>query len=135
MAYCGVFELHVYDNFFLGLTAMCFLIVCSRAAKLASPGRDRWLLGAFESTFAVALGAFSYSLYLVHFPILSMTNALTYNLGCSLLTRMLVVLFGGVPLAVGIAYLFHLAFERWCMASHPRSIAKASDGLKPALCS
>jgi peptidoglycan/LPS O-acetylase OafA/YrhL len=54
----------------------------------------------------VAIGTFSYSLYLVHFPLLSALRGLTHWAG-----RLSV--FGlEVPLAVGGAYLFFLAFER-----------------------
>ncbi len=126
MVYCGLAELHVWDTFFLGLTATCFLVWCARAAKQARPN---WLTGpairVLESRPAVILGAFSYSLYLVHFPIVVMTNIVAFNLGVPLLARVGLTLAVGVPVSLVVAYLFHLVFERPFMPGHVQTLKQA----------
>lgn len=66
----------------------------------------------FSSRPAVRLGTFSYSLYLIHFPVLLGAAAVLVPLHLPGDTLALLLCFLGTCLAVLLAYLFHLAFER-----------------------
>jgi peptidoglycan/LPS O-acetylase OafA/YrhL len=103
---------------FCGIATACILVSCSLRRGAASSGAGRtprqagdWLLALLESRWAVALGGFSYSLYLVHF------------LTMAFLIRMLapqdhswvaLVLFSGlcVPAMLVASYGFFILFER-----------------------
>ena len=87
-----------------GVFAACLLIAASR------PGV--WQ-AALSSRPLVSVGSFAYSLYLIHFPIVQMVwlyavHPLRLGPGLSFLLHECL----GVSLSVGIAYGFHLAFER-----------------------
>ena len=73
----------------------------------------------------MTLGAFSYSLYLVHFPLLIKMEDILNKHGLSNLLQFFVLLFVGGPLCLGAAYLFHLAFERPFMPGHPKTERQA----------
>ena len=64
-----------------------------------------------------ALGAFSYSLYLTHCIVLNQLDAYTNASHASPLTAFLFRACLGVPVALVVAYLFHLAFEKPFMVS------------------
>jgi peptidoglycan/LPS O-acetylase OafA/YrhL len=69
-----------------------------------------WTISILESKWLVGLGAFSYSLYLVHYPILVVASILSQQLrSIWLLCSMLLF---WVPLSLTVSYVFHLAFER-----------------------
>ncbi len=91
-------------DFFVGLFASCLLIAASRE-------------GGWQKALSwkplVVVGSFAYSLYLIHFPILQMVwqyliHPLHLGVSASLLLHWLL----GIPISVGVAYGFHLAFER-----------------------
>jgi len=102
----------------IGAATAVFLVWCSLAAK--SGTRSHWIVGALESRYLVALGLFSYSLYLTHQPLhialMRITNKLHFGVSTELAFRLVVF----VPLAMIIGYAFHLAFEKRFMSS-PRS--------------
>lgn len=112
----------VVDPIF-GLAAMCLIIYCARASHdFASSSLPLRLLA---SRGAVGLGAFSYSLYLVHFPLLRVILMLSKPLESSPAVQIAVIFLIGVPMTVSLAYLFHLAFERPFMPSVPRNLRQA----------
>lgn len=77
------------------------------------------ILQLLGSQWAVALGSFSYSLYLVHAPILGVSQLLVDSLDMPPMVQVLTLLMV-VPLAVILSYLFHLAFERPFMHNYPK---------------
>lgn len=101
----------------VGVGTMCLIVFCTRSAhsaSLNSAGRLPLALRLLEAPWAIRLGAFSYSLYLVHVPVVlklgqwssahfSPVKAFAIDLAC-------------VPLILAAAYLFHLAFERRFMS-------------------
>ena len=66
-----------------------------------------------------SIGVFSYSLYLVHFPIIGFVNSKleAHHFGFVILTGLRI---GIMAACIGIAYCFHLAFERPFMNTKPR---------------
>ena len=58
------------------------------------------------------LGRFSYSLYLLHAPILALVFLLTRRWGLGMVEFQLFLLGIGLPATVAMSYLFFLVFER-----------------------
>jgi peptidoglycan/LPS O-acetylase OafA/YrhL len=65
-----------------------------------------------SSSLAVRLGAFSYSLYLIHFPLVVFAQTLLNRFPLSIPMDFLVLTAIGVPTIMAIAYAFHFVFER-----------------------
>jgi peptidoglycan/LPS O-acetylase OafA/YrhL len=65
-----------------------------------------------ESRTLVILGTLSYSLYLVHAPIVAIIFALAQGMHAGNLITFLGCELVGVPICIGIAYGFFHAFER-----------------------
>jgi peptidoglycan/LPS O-acetylase OafA/YrhL len=82
-------------------------------AVLFSDSQQRLRLSrALQWRPLVAVGLFSYSLYLVHAPLLHTFDRLFVGLLSPGPAARFLLLVCMIPLIVGIAYLFHLAFER-----------------------
>ena len=106
----------------VGAATACLLVYCTRwltrrheTASEQSPETRRgapWILRIFESRAAVLLGIFSYSLYLMHAPVLAVCQSALRPLHLSPVLGLALMLGGGVPLALIVSYGFHLAFER-----------------------
>jgi peptidoglycan/LPS O-acetylase OafA/YrhL len=65
-----------------------------------------------EARWAVALGGFSYSLYLIHSPLISLLHIWLRNFDPSPTMRMVALMLFATPLLVLAGYLFHLVFEK-----------------------
>ncbi len=113
----------IYSDTVLSAVAAGVLITL---ARFIQEGRVSPFLKLFDSPVAVTLGKFSYSLYLTHLPFIVYFNLLVSGLNVRPLTRMLLNLGLGVPLAVGFAFVFYLAFEYWTIA--PQKSASADPG-------
>ena len=88
----------------------------------ATPSPLRRLLNA---PVVALLGVFSYSVYLLHSPLLGLFNLLTLSLPLSADLRLLLMLGVGLPLAVFASYLFYRVAERPFTAAG-RSPARAA---------
>ena len=109
-------------DLYIGLLAALLILACAHPAK---PNRLAAVVRALESRPMMTLGAFSYSLYLVHFPILIKMQDILHKHGASHLVQFFALLCVGAPLCLGLAYLFHLAFERPFMPGHPKTERQA----------
>ena len=83
--------------------------------------RRSGLLEVLRHPKIVFLGTFSYSLYLIHSPLLGLFNLLTLELPLSSDLRLLLMLAVALPLAVGASYLFYRIVERRALPGHLRS--------------
>jgi peptidoglycan/LPS O-acetylase OafA/YrhL len=98
----------------------------------------RWpdrLARVLTSRWAAGLGAFSYSLYLTHGPLVAAGDAYLMQAGVSGPERTAVMALVGVPACVSFAYLFYLLFERPTLArrNRPAPDPKADEApLHPA---
>jgi peptidoglycan/LPS O-acetylase OafA/YrhL len=72
------------------------------------------------------LGLFSYSVYLVHAPILALVNVQTLDWHMPLNARLAMLVGAAVPLAVGVAYGFHRLVERRFMTAHQVTAVRTS---------
>lgn len=96
----------------VGTGTVCLIVACTRyltSQRLTAPPLAVRIL---DASWAVRLGAFSYSLYLVHQPILWAASALLLTTHLSYTLKYTVMMLVAVPVAVLFAYLFHLMFER-----------------------
>ena len=107
------------------------------AALVLSGLRPRGLVRSFFSWKPLALiGTFSYSLYLIHAPLLQLFwQYLLQPLGLDDNSRFAVLLLGGGPLIVGTSYLFFRCFEQPFMQSPARRLERSvgSAELGPAI--
>jgi peptidoglycan/LPS O-acetylase OafA/YrhL len=99
-----------------------FLIMhCARALSSGLPAQRSPLLRILESRPAVGLGAFSYSLYLVHAPVIASVQPLVRALHLPPMPSLAAMFFLTIPAIVGVTYIFYLLFERPFMADASRA--------------
>jgi peptidoglycan/LPS O-acetylase OafA/YrhL len=100
---------------FCGLAAACLFIYCT---KLIIEGKNLpSFIRLLEHPWVVLLGAFSYSLYLIHGPVLVLVRYFLFNLPISPSMFAATCYLGGVGMSLLIAYWFYLVFERPFMSS------------------
>jgi len=100
---------------FCGLAAACLFVYCT---KLIIEGRKLpYSIRLLEHPWVVALGGFSYSLYLIHGPVLVLVRYFLFNLPISPSMFAATCYLAGVAMSLLIAYWFYLVFERPFMSS------------------
>ncbi len=115
-------EAVAFKDILVGAATACLLVACTRSLtrrhetatdqRPETRGHGSLALRLMESSPAVRLGTFSYSLYLVHAPVLALCQSALRPLHVSPTAGLCLILAGGVPLALLVSYLFHLAFEK-----------------------
>lgn len=113
----GVFDIGA--GMLIGVAVSLLLI---RLAPSAPDSRYFGLRNALERDRVVHLGTWSYSLYLVHSPILAATNLWLITLDISIPVHFAIQLFVAVTLACVLAYLFHITVERRFLTSHQKEL-------------
>ena len=95
-----------YLDLLIGIATLCLLIAVSRPKHI--------LIRQFlSSKILVFIGSFSYSLYLIHFPLINIISQYVFfplKLGETYL--FLAYLFVALPAILGLSYLFFLYIER-----------------------
>jgi len=108
----------------LGLTTASLIAFCTMGARSDSGEKGPLLLKMLQSRPVAGLGAFSYSLYLIHHPlqrgILRVLQTCNLSADLTLCTQ----LFVSMPLIIGLAYLFHRAFELPFISRNQRTAEK-----------
>ena len=104
---------HLYlMDYLVGFTIACFLLLCTgyylNQPKSFHPSFLRFLM----APQITQLGLFSYSLYLVHFPILSLLHLWIRPLHLSPIKELSFLLTVGTAASLVSGYLFHILFER-----------------------
>ena len=110
------------SDMLFGGAVMCFLIYCTRLTRAqgAEAATRSFLLRLLDNKPVLALGTFSYSLYLVHFPIIMGVIPAVEHMHPSLTQSFCLSLILCVSICLMVAYLFHLVFERPFMSSRSR---------------
>jgi len=110
----GFYRLHpILADTILGLGVMALLISLAQSSVRRDTRGGRWLVDLFSSAPACSLGESSYSLYLLHYPLLILAQALLVQIFPRSLYWVDFMMLVPVMAAIaGIAYLFSLAFER-----------------------
>jgi peptidoglycan/LPS O-acetylase OafA/YrhL len=96
----------------VGFLTACLLIYCTLHVSDRVPKAWNPFLKLVSQPWLVKLGTFSYSLYLVHAPILAAIDLYLASTQVSPLWRLAIVMFVSVPFSIAISYLFHLFFEK-----------------------
>ncbi|MCC2668550.1 MAG: acyltransferase 3 [Armatimonadetes bacterium] len=113
-------HLIVMDTLTGAATALLLVASLQDAEKQA-----HWITRLLSWKPLVGVGAFSYSLYLVHAPALHGLYLLYNGLFHLPTERMFLLLAVSIPLIVGLSYLFHLAFERPFLNTRTRTESPA----------
>lgn len=99
----------IFRDTCMGIVTMCLLIVCSLNSQQVV---SSLILKILTSPALLILGTFSYSVYLVHQPVISLLHLVLYRLGYSANLALIALIFIGVPICVSLARLFYLGFEK-----------------------
>lgn len=113
-----------------GAVVACLLVV---GIELESSSPSSWLLRILEAPALVNMGHFSYSLYLIHVPILAVVALICHWLYLPILVDYGIEFLVGVPLAILSAYGFHLLFERPFMSGNTRWMSTVWRGFSSRL--
>jgi peptidoglycan/LPS O-acetylase OafA/YrhL len=100
------------EDYTLGFAVAALLIFCANAPGGHRFSPQRLLMGVLEAPALVGLGRFSYSIYLMHAPILALVALAGRALDLRAPAAYLLVLFWGIPLTLALSYLFYLVAER-----------------------
>ncbi|NMF66352.1 acyltransferase family protein [Brasilonema octagenarum] len=103
---------------FFGSSAACLFIYCTQF--VISGKKLPHVLGVVEHPWVITLGAFSYSLYLTHGPVITMLRYFLYTLNMTPFMFATTSYLMGVVLSLLIAYWFYLIFERPFMSNFNR---------------
>ena len=98
--------------YLIGAATTCLLIYCTHSLKGFMNERRPKILQIFETKPLTKLGRFSYSLYLIHAPVVVIVNQFLILLNISPTIKFLGVLIISLPLSILIAYIFYLKFEK-----------------------
>jgi len=105
------FILQEFKDVLFGLMAAYFLLICVVPTKSAA--NSKWVVRALNWKPLIFIGMFSYSLYLIHPPILKLLSKYALALiNVSIFSKSCLLVCFGIPIILGIAYLFFLLFER-----------------------
>jgi peptidoglycan/LPS O-acetylase OafA/YrhL len=110
----------------VGLGALCFMVYATRL--LETPG-DRPMpivLRILNSRLALWLGALSYTLYVVHYPLVGAADAmlLHVHVGATASMAVMMCLLVGIPI---FCYGFHLVFEKPFLVRKDRMPASSGE--------
>ncbi|GAA4166153.1 hypothetical protein GCM10022286_30340 [Gryllotalpicola daejeonensis] len=92
--------------------------------RLAIAGRRNIVTGFFGSRPMLFLGLTSYSIYLVHSPLIGLANLVLLPLDLPLVANYLVLTFVAVPLALGVSWLMFFLVERHFLNSRQRDASR-----------
>jgi peptidoglycan/LPS O-acetylase OafA/YrhL len=93
-------------------TAALLVVCTAHRSGAATGGAAPWVLRVLDSRPLVGLGRFSYSLYLIHLPVLALCFLAVREIPLSPEARLVTMLVVGPPASVAVAYGFFLAIER-----------------------
>lgn len=99
----------MFTDALTGAATACLVVRC---ARLAARGESTPVLRLLVSRPVVRLGSSSYSLYLIHYPLLALAHVWLRDLGLAPGARLAVLLAAGTPGCLAAAALFARVFER-----------------------
>ena len=106
----------------IGAMAAVLIIACVRESQGARQGA---LLALLESRPIQSLGHFAYSLYLIHAPVLAVLHIALLRWVPDVPSRMGWMLGAGIPLSLGMSWLFAQLLERPFLRARPAPTAVA----------
>ena len=105
----------------VGAATVCLIVSCVKSLRETEKRRPLLILRLLDSRPVVLLGGFSYSLYLMNVPAMWLFKLILHPLHPSPYAELALRLTVAPALALGVAYLFHRAFERPFMTSFEKS--------------
>jgi peptidoglycan/LPS O-acetylase OafA/YrhL len=111
----------VEDNL-IGLATVCLIISCTRSVQTGGAKTRPFVLRLFSARIPVQLGAFSYSLYLIHLPAWWTLQPVMKKLHLSTTGDFAFQLLIGIPYVLLAAYGFYWLFERHFVSGSPRPL-------------
>ncbi len=111
----------------LGAAVTCLVVGCTAHLTDRSDEPAPLTLRLIGARPAVAVGIFSYSLYLMHAPVIALLNDLLVALGLGGRTLLAAMLTLGLPVSLALTYAFHLVFERRFMPGQSQSARAAGQ--------
>ena len=100
----------------VGTITVCLILHCVAQLSVRHPKgaatTPNPILRLLQSRFAVTVGVFSYSLYLIHALVLALIELAARHAHFSPVTKLAVYELLGVPLALLVSYGFHVVCER-----------------------
>jgi peptidoglycan/LPS O-acetylase OafA/YrhL len=106
---------------FVGFAAAGLIAHLAESARHRPEDKPPVLLRALQSPLAARLGAFSYSLYLIHQPIQKGMLRVLQTLHLSVDQTLYFQFCVGMPLILALSYLFHRLFEVPFLARNRKS--------------
>jgi peptidoglycan/LPS O-acetylase OafA/YrhL len=110
------------DPFLAGAVA-CMLVHWTKVWQRGIPRFSA--LAVLNSRPLVFIGFFSYSLYLMHAPFQSVLTEILRRAGVNNDLFFVLMLFPGIPIILGLAYVFHVLFERPFMPQAVQTVKEA----------
>jgi peptidoglycan/LPS O-acetylase OafA/YrhL len=107
-------DLWISDGF-CGLVTACLLIYCTKS--IIEDKKSPIILQLFEHPLIIALGSFSYSLYLTHGVVVTLLGHFLLSRQLTPVNFTVIFYLVAVPTSLAIAYLFYLVFERPFLSS------------------
>lgn len=101
-----------------GVATACLLIYCTNYLVEENTKHQPRILRLFEAPTALMLGSFSYSLYLMHAPVVVLVHQFLLSQSLAPTATFLILLIVAVPLSLLTSYIFHLKFEKPFMSSN-----------------
>ncbi len=105
----------------VGLAAVFLLIYCANSPSASQQKSTPWVMLFLTSKPCVSLGSFSYSLYLIHAPVLAICTIIIRRFHLPLTTEVAPFVIVSVPLCLVAAYLFYQLFEKPFLAKRRAS--------------
>jgi peptidoglycan/LPS O-acetylase OafA/YrhL len=113
------------SNIVVGLAASCLLVYCAKSLLTFERESPPVVVRVLRSKPCVLLGSFSYSLYLIHAPIIAVAALGLVHLHAAPTLKFACAMLASVSLAIVSAYVFFLAFERPFLVKRRKTAAVA----------
>jgi peptidoglycan/LPS O-acetylase OafA/YrhL len=122
----------LFMDLVIGASVTAVMVWCGKRAQETDPSFV--ILRILESRIALWLGSISYSLYLVHDPVIALISPAIRATGWSAEMRFYAHILTGLAASLPIAYIFHRIFERPFAKGHSGSAVKValSGAIEPA---
>jgi peptidoglycan/LPS O-acetylase OafA/YrhL len=115
----------------VGLAVACVVIACACSVSGAANKRAHPLATLLALRPLIVLGSFSYSLYLIHYPIIGAMFVLLRLIHLSPIAHARITFVTAVPAALMLSYVFYRFFERPFL-NKPVRVTTPDSGPDPA---
>ena len=124
---------HVHDYMYLTEPAvgLAMALLLAWLADRRMHDRPTVLHHILESRLLVWVGLWSYSMYLIHSPLLGLGNLILLHKQMSIGTRFLIELVVVLPIALLASYIFHRLVERRFMNQHQKAVVSHHLDIPP----